>query len=360
MKRSAAFEFPEYVDWRPDPAVQAAYVAKITADSARAARIAALDEAALLGLYEGLLGARLHDIQLKRWVKNGVISKAWLGSGEEAVTIGACAGLGPTDVVSPMIRNAGALLARGLDPVACFAAYLGTTDTHAQGRDMHIGDLALGIVPPISHVGDVVAVMAGCALAFKQRSEPRVALAWTGDGSTATGVVHEGLRVAAALRLPFICVIQNNQVALGTRTEAHFPGDFAGFGRAYGCQLLEVDGNHVLDCYAATAEAAAACRAGEGPVILVATTFRMGGHATHDEREGRALFDASTWAYWGQRDPIGCYETWLIEGKGIEPARLAAIEAAVGARIEAAAAQALSRRESHAPDPATVTHGVYG
>jgi hypothetical protein len=133
-----------------------------------------------------------------------------------------------------------------------------------------------------------------------------------------------------------------------------------GFGRAYGCQLLEVDGNHVLDCYAATAEAAAACRAGEGPVILVATTFRMGGHATHDEREGRALFDASTWAYWGQRDPIGCYETWLIEEKGIEPTRLTAIEAAVGARIEAAAAQALSRRESHAPDPATVTHGVYG
>lgn len=360
MKRYPAFEFPEYVDWQPDPEVQAAYAARITADSGRSTRIAALDEGALLALYEGLVAARLHDIQLKRWVKQGVISKAWLGSGEEAVTIGACAALGPDDVVSPMIRNAGALLARGIDPVACFAAYLGTTDTLARGRDMHIGDPARGVIPPISHVGDVVPVLAGCALAFKLRGEPHVALTWTGDGSTATGAVHEGLRVAASLRVPFICVIQDNCVALGTRTEAHSPGDFASLGRAYGCRLLEMEGNHVLDCYAATAEAVAACRAGEGPVILVARTFRMGGHATHDEREGRALFDAETWAWWGRRDPVGCYEAWLAEAKGMAPASLAAVEAAVTARIEGAAAEALSRRESHAPDPATVTRGVYG
>jgi len=360
MKRYPAFEFPEYVDWQPDPEVQAAFAARTTADPARAARIAALSLADLLALYRGLVLARLHDIQLKRWVKQGVISKAWLGSGEEAVTIGTCSALGPTDVVSPMIRNAGALLVRGVDPAACFAAYLGTTDTITGGRDMHIGDLSLGVVPPISHVGDVVPVMAGCALAFKLRGEPRVALVWTGDGSTATGAVHEGLRVAAASRVPLICVIQDNQVALGTRGEAHFPGDFKTMGDAYGCTLLEVDGNHVLDCHAAAAEAADRCRAGQGPVLLVARTFRMGGHATHDEREGRALFDAETWAYWGKRDPVGTYETWLMAERGATAAALAEIEHGALAVIEAAAERALSRRDTHAPDPATVADGVYG
>ncbi|MCA9546938.1 MAG: hypothetical protein KC613_21195, partial [Myxococcales bacterium] len=284
MKRYPAYEFPEYVDWAPDAAVQADFAARITANPDRAARIAALDTARLLDLYWGLVMARLHDVQLKRWVKQGVISKAWLGSGEEAATVGPCAALQAGDVVSPMIRNASALIERGVDLQVCFSGYLGTTDNLTGGRDLHIGDLAKGVIPPISHVGDIVPVIAGCALAFKQTGQPNVALTWTGDGSTATGAVHEGLRVAAALQVPFICVIQDNQVALGTHGQTHFKGDFLAYGAAYGCAVAEFDGNHVLDAYAATAWAAERCRAGEGPVILVGRTFRMGGHATHDER----------------------------------------------------------------------------
>ncbi len=360
MKRYPAYEFPEYVHWTPDPAVQAAFADRVTADADRAARIAALDDAGLLALYRGLVAARLHDVQLKRWVKQGVITKAWLGSGEEAATVGPCAALRDGDVVSPMIRNASALIERGVPLDVCFSAYLGTTNNHTRGRDLHVGDLARGVIPPISHVGDVVPVLAGCALAFKQARDGRIALTWTGDGSTATGAVHEGLRMAAALQLPFICVIQDNQVALGTHGGVHFRGDFAAYGAAYGCAIAEFDGNHVLDAYAATAWAAERCRAGEGPVILVARTFRMGGHATHDEREARELFDPAVFAHWGQRDPVGMYETWLTEARGVAPDQLAAIEAEVDAAIDAAARLALSRRESHAPDPATVAEGVYG
>lgn len=359
MKRHPAYEFPEYVDWKPSPDVQSAFHALTEADEARAALIEALDEGALLRLYEGLVAARLHDIQLKRWVKQGVITKAWLGSGEEAVTVGACAALGPEDVVGPMIRNASALIERGMPLVACFAAYLGTTDTLARGRDLHVGDLAHGVVPPISHVADLVPVMAGCALAFKLKKEPRVALTWTGDGSTATGAFHEGLRMAASLGAPLVLVVQDNHVALGTRGEAHFRGDFEALGPAYGAHVLAMDGNHVLDCYAATKLAADRCRAGAGPVVLVARTFRMGGHATHDEREARALFDADTYTHWGQRDPIGTYETWLMEARGVSAAALADIERRVSADIEAAAREAVAHRETHQPDPATVTDGVY-
>lgn len=359
VRRYPAFEFPEYVDWRPDAEVQAAFAARLTADPERAPLIAALGEAELLALYEGLVRARLHDIHLKRWVKQGVITKAWLGSGEEAVTVGACAALSAEDVVGPMIRNASACFLRGMPLVECFAAYLGTLDCGTGGRDLHIGDLDKGVVAPISHVGDLVPVMAGCALAFQLRGERRVALTFTGDGSTATGAVHEGLRMAAALRTPFICVVQNNQVALGTRGPVHFTGDFADLARAYGMRGLVVDGNHVLDVYAATRLAAEACRRGEGPFLLVAQTFRMGGHATHDEREARDLFPDDVFAHWGKRDPVGCYETWLSTERGIATERLAEIERRVDAEMEAAAREAAAGRGVREPAPSTVTDGVY-
>ncbi len=359
VKRYPAFEFPEYVDWQPDPDVQAAFAACLTADPERAALIAALSEVDLLGLYEGLVRARLHDIHLKRWVKQGVIVKAWLGSGEEAVTVGACAALRPEDVVGPMIRNASACFLRGMTLVECFAAYLGTTDCNTGGRDLHIGDLACGVVSPISHVGDLVPVMAGCALAFKLRGEARVALTWTGDGSTATGAVHEGLRMAASARTPFICVIQNNQVALGTRGPVHFPGDFADVAAGYGMHGLVMDGNNVLDVYAATKLAAERCRTGQGPVLMVAHTFRMGGHATHDEREARDLFPVEVYQHWGKRDPIGCYETWLKTARGISAERLAEIEARVDASMEAAAREAAAGKGVREPSPSTVTDGVW-
>lgn len=359
MKRYAAYEFPEYVDWTPDPDVQAGFAAAIARDPERAALIAGLDDDTLLGLYRGLVTARLHDVQLKRWVKQGVITKAWLGSGEEAITIGACAALEADDVVGPMIRNAGALFLRGVPLESCFAAYLGTVDTITRGRDLHIGDLDLGVIPPISHIGDLVPVMAGAAMAFRMRGEKRVALTWTGDGSTATGAFHEGLRTAAAFGAPLVCVVQDNQVALGTRIEAAYRGDFTAFGNAYGAMLIEMDGNNVLDCYAATHRAVQACRAGDGPVIIVTRTFRMGGHATHDEREARELFDDAVYRHWGQRDPVGCYETWLVDVRGVDRARLEAIEEQVSAEIDAAAAKAKAGRGVREPDPATVSDGVY-
>ena len=359
MKRYPAFEFPEYVDWRPDPAVQAEFHARTTADPQRAALIGSLTTPQLLALYEGLVRARLHDVSLKRWVKQGVITKAWLGSGEEAGTIGACAALEPADVVGPMIRNASACFQRGMRMAECFAAYLGTTDSITGGRDLHIGDPACGVIPPISHIGDLVPVMTGCALAFKLRGEARVALTWTGDGSTATGAVHEGLRTALSTRAPLVVVIQDNQVALGTDRTCSFPGDFAQLGGAYGMPVHRVDGNNVLDMYAATRLAVDHARRGDGPVMIVARTFRMGGHATHDEREARDLFPAEVFAYWGQRDPVGNFEAWLQAHRGVEASTLAALEARIEAEIDEAARDALAKRATHEPLPETVTHGVY-
>ena len=351
MKRYPAFDPPEYVDWQADPGLVAEYAERIGSDDERAAIVASLAEADLLRLYEGMLRNRLHDIALKRWVRGGVISKAWLGTGEEAATIGAVHALDrERDIVSPMIRNAGACHEMGMSLESMLHGYLGTVDSPSGGTDLHIGDLARGVLPPISPVGDTIPVVAGIALSFLQRGERRVVLGWIGDGATRTAAFHEGMNLAAVQKAPAIFVIQNNQVALGTRLEQHGAGSFRDWPRMYGVAGLEADGNNVLDVYAATRLAADRCRAGEGPALLLVETFRMGGHATHDEREARETFPAELFEQWGRRDPIGLYEAWL-EDHGIASERLEATEARVTEEVESAAERARARR-SEMPEPA--------
>jgi pyruvate dehydrogenase E1 component alpha subunit/2-oxoisovalerate dehydrogenase E1 component alpha subunit len=359
MRRFPAFDPPEYVAWQPDPALVAAFSATLAAAPERAGAVATLDQAALLELYRGLLRARLHDITLKRWVRTGVISKAWLGTGEEAVTVGPVHALDRTrDVVAPMIRNAAACIEMGIPLAAMLRAYLATADAPSAGRDLHVGDLTRGVLQPISHVGDMVPVIAGVALTFKMRREPRVALTWVGDGSTKTAAAHEGTNFAAVQRLPAIIIVQNNQVALGTRlAQHHLPGDFADWAASYGIQGGTFDGNNVLDAWAATRLAADRCRAGAGPVLLVAETFRMGGHATHDEREARDTFPAELFARWGRRDPIGLYEEHL-KHRGFSSGDLEAAESDVVKVVEEAEAEALASRD-HMPAGESALKGVY-
>jgi len=354
MRRYPAFDPAEYQNWSADPALVREYGERLKADPERARVVAELGGEQLLGLYAGMIRARLHDYALKRWVKQGVISKAWLGTGEEAVTIGCVHALDRnTDIVGPMIRNAGACHEMGMPIREMLAGYLGTTESPSGGFDLHIGDLKYNVLPPVSPVGDIAPVIAGIALSFKQRREKRVALTWIGDGSTKAGQVHEALNLAAVARVPAIFVIQNNQVALGTRFDQHQAGDFRVWGQAYGMALFEADGNNVLDIFAATRLAADRARAGDGPSILLVETFRMGGHATHDEAEARSTFAAELFDAWGKRDPIGMFEAWLVEDGHATREELEAIEADVIAEIDAAAESALMNRAEKMPAPAS-------
>ena len=359
MKRFPAFDPPEYVDWKADPALARRFRETIERDPERAALVARLSADDTLALYAGLLRARLHDIQLQRWVRGGIISKAWLGTGEEATTVGPVHALERgTDVVAPMIRNAAACCELGLSLADMLRAYLGTDDSPSRGRDLHVGSFSHGVLQPISHVGDMVPVISGIALAFKMNGERRVALTWVGDGSTKTAAAHEGANFAAVQRVPAIFVIQNNQVALGTRLEQHhLPESFRDWPASYGIWGAAFDGNNVLDAWAATRLAAERCRAGQGPAMLIAETFRMGGHATHDEREARATFPDAVFKTWGKRDPIGLYEEWLKQ-QGVAARRLEEVEAEVTEQVEQAAAQALKSRDTMPPG-ASALAGVY-
>ncbi|WP_419935432.1 thiamine pyrophosphate-dependent enzyme [Candidatus Palauibacter sp.] len=375
MRRYAAYDPPEYVSWRPDRGLLEEYRARVEAHPDRQRQIAGLTPEAHLALYRGLLRFRLGDIALARWVKQGVISKAWLATGEEAVTVGAVHALdrrgAEGDIVGPMIRNQGANHEMGVPFVELFRTYLATPDSPTGGRDLHLGDLRHGVCPPISMVATLSTVMNGFALAFRIRGERRVALTWVGDGATKHGEAHEAFAFAASLALPIVFIIQNNQVALGTRLDQHHvQPDFSDWGAAYGIPSRTADGNHVLDVYAATRLAAESCRAGGGPQLIEARTFRMGGHATHDVREARATFAPRLFEYWGRRDPIGMYEEYLAGMHLGAPsdgdlrtrnlARLETVEREVEMEIEEAAKAALASREIPPSPGGTAGFGVYG
>src|SRR5205814_7578531 len=121
--------------------------------------------------------ARLHDIELKRWVRTGVISKAWLGTGEEAATVGPVHALERgMDIVAPMIRNAAACCEMGMPIADMLRAYLATADSPSAGRDLHVGSFRHGVLQPTSHVGAMVPVIAATALTSKIMRGPSVAM----------------------------------------------------------------------------------------------------------------------------------------------------------------------------------------
>ena len=363
MRPIPGLDPPEYVAWREDPAILDEFGQTIQRRRSRRQIVTGLSRTRRLRLYEGLVRNRLHDLQLKRWVRSGVLSKAWLGPGEEAVTVGACHALGPRDAVGPMIRNAGALHERGVPLADMFRGTLGAVDGPTRGRDIHFGDPGRGVVGPISMVGSLVPVCAGMALAFRLRGERRVALTWVGDGTVGTAGFHEGMTSAVAVRSPLVVVIQNNGIALGTVLPEDGAERLEALGRAYGVESGSAEGNNVLDVYAAVREARRRALADARPVIVVAHTFRMGGHATHDEGISRGLLPADRFDHYGRRDPLRVYRAFLRRGGAggapVPEPDLAAIDASVEAETRAAESQALASHRLRRPDPATATTGVF-
>ena len=359
MKRYPMFDPPEYVDWKPASGIIEEYQHTISRDPERARLISSLSPNQLLDMYAGMVRFRLHDITLRRWVKQGILAKAWLGTGEEAVTIGNVHALDrKIDKVGPMIRNAGACHEMGLPLADMLREYLATADSPSHGKDLHVGSMEYGVIAPVSQVAALAPVVAGVALAFKQRGERRVVLTWIGDGATKTTAFHEGMNLAAVLRVPAVYVLQNNQIALGTRLDQHQAGPFTAWSKAYGITAFSCDGNNVLDTYAATKLAADLARSGSGPAIVTAETFRMSGHATHDEAEAREICGAELFEYWGKRDPIGMYESWL-EAQGVSKTTLDETEQKVIAELAQAEKEALASRERNMPKPETAIAGVY-
>ena len=273
------------------------------------------------------------------------------GRGQEAVSVGSAFALSPRDRACILHRDLGAHLIRGVSPGRVLAQMMGRATGVTGGRDgnMHFGDRELGCVGMVSMLPDMAPVACGLALAFQMRREPRVAMTWFGDGSTANGQWHEAMNVAGVRQLPVVFVLENNQFAYSTPNDLEFAVDPVERARGYGFPGVKVDGNDVEAVFEAATEACDRARAGGGPTLIEAETMRMHGHGAHDDMSyvPSALFDR-----WAARDPIERYEERLgSAGVDVEEVRVQVAEE-LDRETDWALAQPM-------PDPVTATDGVF-
>jgi TPP-dependent pyruvate/acetoin dehydrogenase alpha subunit len=316
-----------------------------------------LTRAQLHELYYYLHLTRRVDEQLTNLYRQGkVVGGVYSSLGQEAIAVGTAYALGPQDLLGPMIRDAGAMLVRGYRPRDMFLQYMARQDGPTAGRDAntHFGDLARGVIAPISVVGELVPVLAGVALASKIRSEHRVALTYVGDGASSTTPVHEGLNFAAVQKLPLVVIAENNGWAYSTPVSKQMAiADIAERSKAYGIAGAIVDGNDVLAVFEATRTAVARARQGGGPSLIEAKTMRMKGHAEHDSAD---YIPRSTLEAWRLKDPLQRFEKFLMEARWMTPKEKSDLDARIEEEIRADVTLAES---SPLPSPQGAAHPVW-
>ena len=310
-----------------------------------------------LDLYHFMQLNRLVEDRLGNLYRQGkVVGGLYSSRGQEATSVGSAYALEPQDLVGPLIRNLGSMLVRGVKPREVMMQYMAKSDSPTGGKDgnTHFGDLQRGLVAPISMLGALIPVMAGVALAGKMQKRDLVALTWIGDGGTSTGDFHEGLNLAAVLQVPFVLIAENNGWAYSTPTSRQMRiQNIATRAAAYGIPGEVVDGNDVLAVFEATRKAVERARAGGGPSLIEAKTFRMKGHAEHDDAGyvPSHLFDE-----WREKDPIARFERHLL-GNGLATEEdLKAIAAKIDAQLNEEVDFALA---SPMPPPERAFEGVY-
>ena len=287
-----------------------------------------------------------------------VVGGLFRSLGQEADAVGSAYALDRSkgDILSPLIRNLGSMLVQGARPVEIIKQYMAKGDSPTRGRELniHYGDLVRGFIGQISHLGDMVPVMAGVTLSFKMRKQDRVGLVYVGDGATSTGAFHEGINFAAVQRCPLVVIVENNGYAYSTplrkQTAAQQLVDKA---IGYGIAGEQADGNDVIATYEVTKRAVDRARAGGGVTLIELMTYRRKGHAEHDNQSYVPEGEIERWA--SENDPIDRYVKRLL-AEGVSQAELDTIETRVKREIDAATDEA---EASPMPDPTDSLVGIY-
>jgi TPP-dependent pyruvate/acetoin dehydrogenase alpha subunit len=303
------------------------------------------------------LNRAVEDTMTNLFRQNKIVGGLYSSLGQEAVSVGAAYALEKKDWLAPMIRNIGALLVKGVAPRDIFTQHMAKYTSPTRGKDgtSHFADLEnLHIVSPISMLGDLIPVMTGVAMAGRYLGQKIVAMTWIGDGGSSTGVFHEGLNFAAVQKAPFVLILENNLWAYSTPVRKQVPlENLADRAKAYGIASYIVNGNDVVAMYSAAKEAVARARAGQGPVLIEAKTFRRRGHAQHDAAD---YVPAEQKKYWEKRDPITLYEKKLTGEKILDPRGKKEIENRITALLDGEREFA---ENSPMPPPQSAETGVY-
>jgi acetoin:2,6-dichlorophenolindophenol oxidoreductase subunit alpha len=302
--------------------------------------------AAYLDRYAQMLLIRLFEGEMHRLFLQGEIhGTTHLSSGQEAVPVGVCSALEPSDYVAGTYRGHGHALAKGTDPEALAAEMLGRATGVCGGRagSMNVIDLEHGLVGCFGIVGGSIAAATGAALSAARQE--RVAVAFFGDGAANQGYFHECLNFAKVLGLPAVFVCENNFYGEFTpMAEVTAGGDIAARGAAYGLPSRVVDGNDLWAVRAAALEAVEKARSGAGPTLLECQTYRHYGHSKSDPATYRPKDEVDSWL---ARDPLDLARSRLLESE-LEERQVAAAEEETRKRIERAIEAALA---APFPDP---------
>jgi TPP-dependent pyruvate/acetoin dehydrogenase alpha subunit len=316
-----------------------------------------LDREDLLGIYRNMLVTRGVEDRGHILYKQGKIPGSfYTGRGNEASSVAVAIAMGRDDVGTPLHRDMGVHITRGVDPWRIFANYMGRADGPAKGRDgnVHMADIQLGLVAMVSHLPAMMPVAVGCALAFRIKEEKRVAVTWFGEGASARGDAHESMNFAGVRQLPVVFICDNNGWAYSTPAHLEYAVDhLADRAAAYGFEGVVVDGTDALAVYREARRAIEKARQGGGPTMIESLTLRMEGHAVHDDASyvPKELFEE-----WEARDPVERYRRWLFEHAEMTREE----EDEITSYVKRLLNDALERAEaSPLPDPSTLLKGVY-
>lgn len=309
-------------------------------------------------LYRFLKLTRLvEDRLVNLYRQTKVVGGVFRSLGQEATAVGSAYALQQGDFITPLIRDLGAVLVKGIRPRDIFAQYMAKAWGPSGGRDLniHFGDIGKGFIGPISHLGDMIPVMTGLLLAGRMQKKQFVAVAYIGDGGMSTGAFHEGLNFAAVQRLPLIVVAEYNHYAYSTPTSLQTAvRDLAEKAAGYGIPAYIVDGNDVVACYEVTKQAAEFARRGGGAVLIESKTYRRKGHAEHDDQRYVRPGEIEWWEK--NNDPLDRFERYLLEQNVATREALDEIVAKVTREIDDDCAWAES---SPMPDPEQAAYGVF-
>jgi acetoin:2,6-dichlorophenolindophenol oxidoreductase subunit alpha len=316
-----------------------------------------VDEGRLLEWYEQMAIIRQTEKAAYDLFMSGMVKgTTHLAAGHEAVAVGASAALREDDYVFATYRGHHHAIARGATPAECLAELMSraTGLCKAKGGSMHLTKADRGMLGSYAIVGSHLPIAAGAAWSAKLRGTDQVAVAFFGDGATNIGAFHEALNLAAVWKLPVLFVCENNLYMEYTPISAvtSVPNPAADRASAYGLPAVIIDGNDVIKVQETTKVAVDRARAGEGPTIIEALTYRHYGHSRSDPAKYRPADEVERWM---QRDPLTVARERLI-GMRVDTADIDAIDARVAEAIKGAVQEA---KDAPYPDPATALIDVW-
>jgi pyruvate dehydrogenase E1 component alpha subunit len=322
-----------------------------------AVKVLGLAKPTMLEMYDRMLTIRLFELGVIDLFREGVIrGSTHTYIGMEANAVGACTALQPDDYITSTHRGHGHCIAKGGDVRLMMAELLGKATGYCKGKggSMHIADIDAGILGANGIVGGGMGIATGAGLSSKLRNSGQVCVCFFGEGGFNQGAFHENANLASIWKLPVIFFCENNQYAMSMSVKrATSVSDLTDRAAAYSMPGLGVDGMDVMEVWEATRRAADRARAGEGPSLLVATTYRFEGHNIGDPQPYRTKNEVDEWR---KRDAIERFRDQLVNEGVATVAETEAIERSIRERIEEAVEFA---RISPEPDLSSLEEDVY-